>query len=74
MATLIRNGRVLTNNASRAVHDRADILIEGEKIIAIGPDLDAAGAEGPKGTKAKKKRRQKNKKRGGSNHGEGRPS
>lgn len=45
MATLIRNGRVLTNNASRAVHDRADILIEGEKIIAIGPDLEAAGAE-----------------------------
>ncbi len=45
MATLIRNGRVLTNNASRAVHDQADILIEGEKIIAIGPDLEAAGAE-----------------------------
>ena len=37
-------------------------------------DVDAAGAEGPKGTKAKKKRRQKNKKRGGSNHGKGRPS
>jgi 5-methylthioadenosine/S-adenosylhomocysteine deaminase len=45
MATLIRNGRVLTNNATHEVHDRADILIEGEKIIAIGPNLDAAGAE-----------------------------
>jgi len=45
MATLIRNGRVLTNDATHQVHDRADILIEGEKIIAIGPDLDAAGAE-----------------------------
>lgn len=45
MATLIRNGRVLTNDAAHQVHDRADILIEGEKIIAIGTDLDAAGAE-----------------------------
>lgn len=45
MATLIRNGRVLTNDATHQVHDRADILIEGERIIAIGADLDAAGAE-----------------------------
>ncbi len=46
MATLIRNGRVLTNDASRQVHDRADILIDGEKIVAIGTDLDTSAWPG----------------------------
>ncbi len=46
MATLIRNGRVLTNNKGREVHDRADILIEGEKIVAIGTDLDVSAYPG----------------------------
>lgn len=42
MAILIRNGRILTNDAGKTVHDRADILVEGEKITAIGPDLDVS--------------------------------
>ena len=47
---------------------------EGVVTGSTDMDVDAAGAEGPKGTKAKKKRRQKNKKRGGSHHGKGLPS
>ncbi len=46
MATLIRNGRVLTNDRAQTVHERADILIEGEKIAAIGPDLDVSAHPG----------------------------
>ncbi|MBO9170836.1 amidohydrolase [Rhizobium sp. L245/93] len=42
MPILIRNGRVLTNDAARTVHDRADILVEGEKITAIGQDIDVS--------------------------------
>ncbi len=42
MATLIRGGTVV--NADRAF--RADVLCEGDKIVAVGPGLDApAGAE-----------------------------
>jgi dihydropyrimidinase len=42
MATLIRGGTVV--NADRAF--RADVLCEGDKIVAVGPALDApAGAE-----------------------------
>ncbi|WP_028100795.1 dihydropyrimidinase [Pseudoduganella violaceinigra] len=42
MATLIRGGTVV--NADRAF--RADVLCEGDKIVAVGPDLQApAGAE-----------------------------
>ncbi|MCB9704377.1 MAG: amidohydrolase [Myxococcales bacterium] len=41
---LLRGARVMT--AAGAIHERADLLIEGEKIAAIGPDLAApAGAE-----------------------------
>jgi dihydropyrimidinase len=42
MAIVIRGGTVI--NADNSV--RADVLIEGEKIVAVGPDLDVpAGAE-----------------------------
>jgi len=39
MATLIRNARVLTMDDSFSELDRADILIEGTKIVEIGRDL-----------------------------------
>jgi 5-methylthioadenosine/S-adenosylhomocysteine deaminase len=38
-ATLIRGARVLTLDAADTEHARADILIEGNLIIAVGPDL-----------------------------------
>jgi dihydropyrimidinase len=42
MTTIIRGGTVV--NADRAF--RADVLCEGDKIVAVGPDLDApAGAQ-----------------------------
>ncbi|MEQ9617490.1 MAG: imidazolonepropionase [Phycisphaerales bacterium] len=44
MSLLIRNARVLTMNDDGAVHDRADALIEGGAISAIG-----AGLKAPKG-------------------------
>jgi 5-methylthioadenosine/S-adenosylhomocysteine deaminase len=44
MTTLIRNARVLTLDDAETEHDRADILIEGSRIAAIGLDL-AAGPE-----------------------------
>ncbi|MGE0746192.1 MAG: amidohydrolase family protein [Rhodospirillales bacterium] len=41
--TLIRNGRIISMDP--AVGDpRADVLVEGERIAAIGPDLAADGA------------------------------
>lgn len=43
MAILIHNGRVLTNGKAMQVHERADVLIDGDKIAAIGTDLDVAG-------------------------------
>lgn len=39
MDTLIRNARVLTMNDAQAEYPRADILVRGTKIAAIGPDL-----------------------------------
>jgi 5-methylthioadenosine/S-adenosylhomocysteine deaminase len=39
MSTLIRNARVLTLDPSDREYERADILIEGDAIAAIGPDL-----------------------------------
>jgi 5-methylthioadenosine/S-adenosylhomocysteine deaminase len=39
MTTIIRNTRVLTMDDANTEHDRADILIEGATISAIGPDL-----------------------------------
>lgn len=46
MSILLRNGRVLTNDKGRTVHERADVLIEGEKITAIGADLDISHLTG----------------------------
>jgi cytosine/adenosine deaminase-related metal-dependent hydrolase len=45
MKTLIRNARVLTFDAEDREHARADILIENDKIAAIGPNLQADGAK-----------------------------
>jgi 5-methylthioadenosine/S-adenosylhomocysteine deaminase len=39
MATLIRNARVLTFDESRHEFARADVLTNGQKIVAVGPDL-----------------------------------
>jgi dihydropyrimidinase len=39
MGTLIRNGTVVNAIGSQ----RTDVLMEGERIAAVGPDLDAAG-------------------------------
>src|SRR5438046_1872273 len=38
-ATLIRGARVLTLDAADTEYPRADILIEGNLIVAVGPDL-----------------------------------
>ena len=45
MAILIKNGCVVTGDAAGARHERADILIEGNRIAAIGSALDAAGLD-----------------------------
>ena len=46
MKTLIRNAHVLTLDGADREYGRADILIDGAKIAAIGPDLpDGAGAK-----------------------------
>jgi len=42
---LIRNGHVLSMDPGVGDHVRADVLIAGSKIEAIGPDLVADGAE-----------------------------
>jgi 5-methylthioadenosine/S-adenosylhomocysteine deaminase len=39
MATLIRNARVLTFDEARHEYARADVLTQGRKIVAVGPDL-----------------------------------
>lgn len=43
--TLIRNARVLTLDAAGSEHERADILVDGARIAAIGPDLPATGMD-----------------------------
>ncbi len=40
-ATLLRGARVITMDAEDRVLERADVLVEGERITAIGPDLAA---------------------------------
>jgi 5-methylthioadenosine/S-adenosylhomocysteine deaminase len=40
---LLRNGCVLTMDSALGDFDRADVLIEGERIAAVGPDLDVSG-------------------------------
>ena len=44
MTTIIRDARVLTLDAADTEHAKADILIEGSTIAAIGPDLSGAEA------------------------------
>ena len=43
--TLIRNARILTMDAAGTEHPAADILVDGTRIAAIGPGLDAPDAE-----------------------------
>jgi cytosine/adenosine deaminase-related metal-dependent hydrolase len=45
MKTLIRNARVLTFDAEDREYSRANILIDGERIAAIGPG-PLPGADG----------------------------
>ena len=42
MTILIKDARVLTLDPADCEHDRADILVEGTEIAAIGPDLRPA--------------------------------
>ena len=42
---LIKGGTVLTMDPELGNFRNADVLIEGTKILAVGPDLDANGAE-----------------------------
>ena len=41
MSILIRRARVLTMDGEDAIHDGADVLIEGGAIASVGADLDA---------------------------------
>lgn len=41
MAIVVRGGTVVTAEGEQ----RADVRIEGEQIVAVGPDLDASGAQ-----------------------------
>ncbi len=36
---VFRNGTVLTMDGAKAVHRGADVLVEGERITAVGPSL-----------------------------------
>src|SRR5918992_5303305 len=42
--TLIRGGSVLTQDDSLGELPRADILVEGDRIAEVGPELSADGA------------------------------
>jgi 5-methylthioadenosine/S-adenosylhomocysteine deaminase len=42
---LIRNGRVVTMDAGLGDFERADVLVEGDRIAAVGPDLAVEDAE-----------------------------
>jgi 5-methylthioadenosine/S-adenosylhomocysteine deaminase len=39
--TLIKGGTVLTLDRELGDFERADVLVEGERIVAVGPDLEA---------------------------------
>ena len=45
MKTIIRNARVLTMDADDTILVRADVLVDGQTIVAVGPDLDFADGE-----------------------------
>lgn len=42
--TLIKGGTILSMDPATGDHARADVLLEGRTIVAIGPDLEAGGA------------------------------
>jgi 5-methylthioadenosine/S-adenosylhomocysteine deaminase len=42
--TIIRNARVLTMDDGDTIVERADVLVDGQMIAAVGPDLTAEGA------------------------------
>ena len=44
MKTVIRNASVLTMDANDAILDRANILIDGDTIVAVAPDAEFADA------------------------------
>jgi hypothetical protein len=43
--TLLKNGTVLSLDRNVGNHKQADVLIDGSKIAAVGPNLSAADAE-----------------------------
>ena len=45
MAILIRNARVLTFDDARRELARADVLVQGRTIVAVGPDLEPPANE-----------------------------
>jgi 5-methylthioadenosine/S-adenosylhomocysteine deaminase len=47
MTLLIRQGLVRTNDAAGTVLERGDVLVAGDRIAAIGPDLSADAAKHP---------------------------
>ncbi len=47
MTLLIRQGLIRTNDATGTVLERGDILVVGDRIAAIGPDLSAEAAKHP---------------------------
>lgn len=47
MPLLIRGGHVRTNDDAGTVLEKGDVLIEGDRIVAIGPDLSAEMASRP---------------------------
>jgi imidazolonepropionase-like amidohydrolase len=44
--TIIRNARVLTMDAGDTILDRANVLIDGDMIVGVGPDAAFADAAG----------------------------
>src|SRR5882757_3696356 len=42
---LLRNGWVIDTEPAPVVRPRTDVLIDGDRVAAVGPDLPAEGAE-----------------------------
>ncbi|MCW5773171.1 MAG: amidohydrolase [Rhodospirillaceae bacterium] len=42
---IIAGGTVVTGDAKDTRHDRADVVVEGDRIVAVGPDAGAAYAD-----------------------------
>lgn len=45
MKTLIQGGMILTLDAQDTIHERADILLEGDRIARIAPQIDPASCQ-----------------------------